>query len=256
MRQGKGSELLKPAFFLMLFLFSMLGTAQDHSSITVYDEEGVPFRIWVNGTVSDSGKASSRIRIDSLEAGEHRLEVRYPDSSITVPPERIRFEGQVSRTYALQKGKEGKRDWSLISEIKRSGGTTNGEAEKPIAERGAEGHELSVDSSFIRSYHGKSACSEPIDRERIERLLKESKEKTFESERMRLVKERIEGTCLISSQVAALMETLDYEDNRLELAKHAYERTFDQENYEKVSSALNFEVTRQELEEFLGRTER
>ncbi len=234
----------------------MLGNAQDHSSITVYDEEGVPFRIWVNGTVADSGKASSRIRIDSLESGEYRMEVRYPDSSITAPTEKVRFEGAVSRTYALQKGKERKRDWSLISEIKRSGGTTNGEAEAPIADRGPEAGELSADSSFIRNYHGKSACSEPIGRKRIEGLLKESREKTFESERMRLLKERVEGTCLISSQVAALMETLDYEDNRLELAKYAYERTFDQENYEEVSSALNFEVTRQELEEFLGRTER
>jgi len=48
-----------------------------------------------------------------------------------------------------------------------------------------------------------------------------------------------------------LMRTLDYEENRLDLAKYAYGRTFDQKNYEEVRKALNFERSRKELSRYL-----
>ncbi len=78
------------------------------------------------------------------------------------------------------------------------------------------------------------------------------KEAIFQKERIRIARDWISRHCVLSSHVAALMKTLDYEENRLDLAKYAYGQTFDQKNYTRVRKALNFKRSKSELDRYLN----
>ncbi|MDA3911134.1 MAG: DUF4476 domain-containing protein [Bacteroidales bacterium] len=76
-------------------------------------------------------------------------------------------------------------------------------------------------------------------------------EKTFDDSKITLAKQITRANCLSSDQVRDIMKALDYEDSRLEYAKFAYDYVYDPNNYYKVNSAFEFEMTIEELEEFL-----
>jgi len=76
-------------------------------------------------------------------------------------------------------------------------------------------------------------------------------EKTFDDSKTTLAKQITRANCLTSEQIKDIMNVLDYEDSRLEYAKFAYDFVYDPNNYYKVNSAFEFELTIEELEEFL-----
>lgn len=247
----KGNFLV---LLLILPLFSGIANAQ--SSLTIYDEEGTPFTVSWNGVKRGPEEASSRIRLDSLPEGELELRIAYPDTNIPALEKKFRTEENVSYTYALRR-KEGEkeRSWSLVSRVET--GTEQSEEEKDSTEElpdSGTDMEVSIprtDSSFIRSYQGESACSDPLGRSDFKKLYRDVERIIFEKQRIRTIKERITDRCLLSVHIATLMRTLDYEENRLDLAKYAYDRTFDRAHYEEVRKALNFERSRQRLDGFL-----
>jgi len=56
-----------------------------------------------------------------------------------------------------------------------------------------------------------------------------------------------------SEQVRKLVSSVTFENNKLEIAKYAYARTVDKENYYKVLTAFSFESTIKELKDFIGK---
>jgi hypothetical protein len=238
--------------FILVLLPLISGLAHGRSSLTIYDEEGVPFTISLNGVQRGPEEASTRIRLDSLPAGEFELRIAYPDTNIPALEQKLSTESNVSYTYSLRPEEDGQeRSLALVSRIV-TGTEQNGERE---AETGTgAGIEVPIprtDSSFIRSYKGESSCSDPLGRSAFKKLYGKVEGIIFEKERIRTIKERIAERCLLSVHVATLMRTLDYEDNRLDLAKYAYGRTFDLNSYDEVRQALNFEKSRERLDGFL-----
>ncbi len=241
---------------LLLFLSLSIPRAwgQGSSKLTIYDEAGIPFHLWLNGERKSKDQGSPRITVDSIPAGSHELLIRYPDTTIPKLEQGIQIKSRASRTYALSplEGNEG-REWNLISEIRSEGkGSARKKQDSSVSLMTSEKSPLpQVDSAFIASYEGSSGCTDPMQSDRFDGILKKVEHAIFEKERIRMAKERIADRCVLSSQVAALMRALDYEENRLDLAKYAYGRTFDQKNYEEVRKALNFERSRKELSRYL-----
>lgn len=244
-------------FFSFLLLGSLQLAAQGSSKLTIYDEEGVPFEYRLDGERSDKQEETTRISIDSIAPGSHEILIAFPDTSIPPLEKAFDLEARVSYTFALRsRGANEGREWSLISRVESEegeGGKTEQAEQSPVS-----GGSLTdkkklprVDSNFIRSYRGASSCSNPIGNELFRSIHRSVQEAVFEKERIRMAKKKIAEHCVISAQVAALMRTLNYDDNRLDLAKYAYERTFDLANYDRVRSALNFEASREKLDGYL-----
>jgi len=77
------------------------------------------------------------------------------------------------------------------------------------------------------------------------------KSKTFSDSRMTQAKQILKSNCLSADQVKATMSLFEYEDDKLEFAKLAYDQCADPENYWKVNDAFEFEMTIDELNEFI-----
>lgn len=244
---------------LLVFLF-LLSTpygsnGQGSSELTVYDEDGVAFYLSMNGEQKNEGEQSSRVKVDSIAGGSYELLIRYPDTSIPELQKSIQLKSFVSRTYAIHtiQGRE-KREWSLISQVRSEG-------ERDSRREGAKSNTVhsdpesralpEVDSAFIASYKGNRGCSDPLSSAAFETIFKKVEKAIFEKERIRIAKRGIAKRCVLSSQVALLMKSFNYEENRLDLAKYAYGRTFDQKNYDTVREALHFERSHSELELYL-----
>ncbi|HKK39740.1 MAG TPA: DUF4476 domain-containing protein [Cryomorphaceae bacterium] len=77
------------------------------------------------------------------------------------------------------------------------------------------------------------------------------KSKTFSDSRMTQAKQILKSNCMSAEQVKSAMKAFEYEDDKLEFAKMAYDRCSDQENFWKVNDAFEFEMTIDELNEYI-----
>ena len=73
----------------------------------------------------------------------------------------------------------------------------------------------------------------------------------FENKRLASAKYIIERNYFTSQQVKELMLLFTFENNRLDIAKFAYSRTVDQENYLIVNDAFSFSNHRDRLREYI-----
>lgn len=75
--------------------------------------------------------------------------------------------------------------------------------------------------------------------------------KTFSDSRMTQAKQILNSNCMSADQIKTVMKAFEYEDDKLEFAKVAYDRCADPENYWKVNDAFEFEMTIDELNEYI-----
>lgn len=73
----------------------------------------------------------------------------------------------------------------------------------------------------------------------------------FENSRLTSAKTIIDGSNFTTQQVKDLMFLFTFENNRLELAKYAYRKTVDKQNYYQLNDALTFSSSKDELARFI-----
>lgn len=73
----------------------------------------------------------------------------------------------------------------------------------------------------------------------------------FENNRLTSVKTIIDKNNFTTQQVKELMFLFTFENNRLEVAKYAYRKTTDKNNYYQVNDALTFGSNKEELARFI-----
>lgn len=74
----------------------------------------------------------------------------------------------------------------------------------------------------------------------------------FEANKIKSASYIINGNFFTSSQVREMMSLFNFEDNKLDIAKQAYTKTLDKQNYQCVSDALNFSSSREALSRFIS----
>ncbi len=73
----------------------------------------------------------------------------------------------------------------------------------------------------------------------------------FESDRVVIAKQMLSAHCVTTQQVVAVVKSLDFESSRLEIAKFAYTRTCDPQNYFMVNDAFRFSSSIRELNRYI-----
>jgi hypothetical protein len=83
-------------------------------------------------------------------------------------------------------------------------------------------------------------------------LVKEQiRKEWFENNRLVSTKVIIDKSNFTTQQVKELMLLFTFENNRLEVAKYAYRKTVDKQNYYLLNDALTFQSTKDELARFI-----
>ena len=75
--------------------------------------------------------------------------------------------------------------------------------------------------------------------------------KSFAEDKMTLAKQVLRANCVSTDQVVEIMNLFNFEDNKVEFAKAAFDKTTDKGNYYKVNDAFTYSSSIKELNEFL-----
>ncbi len=91
----------------------------------------------------------------------------------------------------------------------------------------------------------------PMRRPMFQNALQSIQSKSFSETQLTLAKQIVSVNCLTANQLKQIAQIFDFEDTKLELAKHAYLYCFDPENYWQINDAFDFESTIEELNEYI-----
>ncbi len=132
------------------------------------------------------------------------------------------------------------------STVSRSGGATLSTA---TTAKPAPAPEPAV--YHMPGYSGPVGCPYPMSTSEFEEAKTSIASKGFEDTKMTLAKQIGGSRCFTADQVKQLMALFSFEDNKLDLAKFAYDHTYDIGNYYKVNDAFSFESSVEELNEYI-----
>lgn len=96
-----------------------------------------------------------------------------------------------------------------------------------------------------------SACVNPMGSSDFAEAKKSIASKSFEDSKITMAKQIIKANCLSTAQVKEIMMLFSFEDTKLDLAKFAYNRTTDPNNYYKLNDAFTFESSIEELDKYV-----
>ena len=96
------------------------------------------------------------------------------------------------------------------------------------------------DHYVMPGYNGPIGCPYPMSNTDFQNAKNSIASKSFSSSKMTMAKQIIGSNCLTSAQVKEIMQTFDFEADKLEFSKYAYGYTYDLGNYYKVNDAFDF----------------
>lgn len=100
-------------------------------------------------------------------------------------------------------------------------------------------------------YSGSVGCAWPMENDEFISVKESIASKTFEDTKLSTAKQIAKAKCFTADQVKQTMDLFTYEESRLDFAQFAWDKTFDIDNYYKVNDAFQFELTIEELQEFI-----
>jgi hypothetical protein len=85
----------------------------------------------------------------------------------------------------------------------------------------------------------------------IESFVKELKSETFDANRKELILLDLNKYCVNSDQSHRIIETLTFEQDRLEISKFLYDRMFDKTNAKKLLDLFTFDASKNEYRDYI-----
>lgn len=112
-------------------------------------------------------------------------------------------------------------------------------------------HHTPETGGYTAGYSGEIGCPIAMDDGNFESAKASVASKTFSDSKMTVAKQVAQANCLTANQVKELVALFDFEDDRLEYAKYAYQFTYDRGNYYMINDAFEFETTIMELDRYI-----
>jgi len=105
---------------------------------------------------------------------------------------------------------------------------------------------------YVQGYTGVIGCPTPMLNSEFQTAKNSISSKDFEDSKLTVAKQIVNTNCLTAQQVKEITMLFDFESTKLEFAKYCYHKTYDLGNYYKVNDAFEFEMTIDELNEYIN----
>jgi hypothetical protein len=96
-----------------------------------------------------------------------------------------------------------------------------------------------------------NSYARPISDREFDQVVNSMQREWFETNRMKSAAYIISGNFFTADQVKEMMSIFTFENNKLDIAKQAYSKTIDKENYRCVTDALSFKSSKDDLARFI-----
>ncbi|HNW88689.1 MAG TPA: DUF4476 domain-containing protein [Bacteroidales bacterium] len=105
---------------------------------------------------------------------------------------------------------------------------------------------------IMSGYNGPMGCPWPMSEPDFQSAKSSIASKSFDDSRLTIAKQILNSNCMLCSQVRDFMSIFSFEATKLDFAKFAYNRVFDQGNYYKLNDAFTFESSIEELNNYIN----
>lgn len=101
-------------------------------------------------------------------------------------------------------------------------------------------------------YRGPSGCNgRPMNATSFNNAVNSIQGRSFEDSKKTMALQVIRANCLTTNQIKKLLQGFSFEQTKVELAKAAYSRCIDQQNYVQINDVFTFEGSIDELNSFI-----
>jgi hypothetical protein len=105
---------------------------------------------------------------------------------------------------------------------------------------------------YVPDYAGQVGCVPPVTPERFENMMRTIEDEVFESAKLRIAKQIIKtNNCMTVNQLVQILRLFDFDENKLKLAKYAYDYVYDIENFYKVNNVFDFDSYKNKLDRYI-----
>lgn len=98
---------------------------------------------------------------------------------------------------------------------------------------------------YVQGYNGNYGCSVPT--QSMNNIKQAINDEAFSDDKMMVAKQATKNKCLTTAQVKEIANLFDFEDDKLDYAKFAYDYTYDIDNYYQINSIFDFSDSKSEL---------
>ena len=105
--------------------------------------------------------------------------------------------------------------------------------------------------SYLPGYTGPIGCTPPMSPTEFSEMKASIASKSFEETKITITKQVMDSRCMFVSQVKDLLKLFSFEESKLDIAKYAYDHTYDLGNYYKLNDAFTFSSSTDELNDYI-----
>lgn len=234
---------------LLLSMTLLANNGRNRSEVMVRSMDNADIRVVMDGRRFEPN--DNALIIHNVKAGKHDIKV-YRQARRGI------FHDFINRYELVYSGRiQVKNRTQLFISIERNGFVNI--AENRIQGNGRFDDRRHRDFDFesggrYGDYDTRYGYEKGMQDREFERVLQSIDKEWFEGTKIKSAVHVVRNNRLTTDQVKELMRLFQFENNRLELAKQAYENVVDKWNYREVYTLLSFEASKRELErEIVGR---
>ena len=105
---------------------------------------------------------------------------------------------------------------------------------------------------YVPGYAGPVGCAMPMNESDFQSAKNTISSQSFASSKVTVAKQVANSNCFTADQVKQIVQLMDFEADKLEVAKYCYAHTYDKGNYFKINDAFEFSSSTDELNNYIG----
>ncbi len=113
-----------------------------------------------------------------------------------------------------------------------------------------------VTNNPVPGYTGRTGCANTTTDQNFRQIISSIKAKTFDSDKVSIAKQVLKINCFTVAQIKELLTLFTFENDKLDLAKLAYSRTFDYDNYYQINELFTFNSSVDDLNDYINNFKR
>ena len=245
---------LLSVFFLSVFCLSALAQI---GKVIVFAPKGEKFTLFMGKTMQNSEPAT-RVESDNPGGPTYKLRVVFPDPSIDEISKLVFNKPHGTMYFKVDKNAKGKYILeSATSEWLDDAPGSVKETSPPPSPPGTtpDTKESKPEEAKTRDPVKNSTakgCDKPVSDPDFTPLLIDISARPFEPMQLSAAKKMAETHCITVLQVKMVIAVFDSESSRLSFAKHAYDYTYDKDNYSEVNEVLHSQKSRDDLDRYVA----
>jgi hypothetical protein len=230
---------------MFLFAHSLLALP---SNVTFTSRRGEVFQLILNGRLVNR-VGTDHLRLDLLQGGVHNIELR-----LLGPYDVLRYRAQI----VLHDGYETNYLVQVVNHRNFVRLRKVGMVPLPLVRRAvpvvpAPPPPVHERPRYRQPDAPADACRFLLPEQALNRLLDGMGRRQPDSRRIGLARQTIGGGSIMTDDLRQMLELLEYEESRVELAKFGYDYVCDKQNFYKLFSLFEFDESVRELERHMER---